>query len=145
MFWIITLIVGFLSCLGFCLLINIPRRSIVTAAIIGGLGWCTYQYFVTTGSSKAMAAFCGACVVALLSEISSRKFKEAATVYTIPGILPLVPGAGMYYTMRALINTDYDLAADYASSTFFIAGSIALALLVVGSVIKTFTSITRKY
>lgn len=144
MFWFTTFIFGFLSCLGFCLLINIPRASIIVASFIGSMGWCTYQFVISSGSSKAMAAFLGACVVALLSDFSSRKFKEAATVYIIPGILPLVPGAGMYYTIRALINADYDLAASNANGTFFVAGSIAMALLIVGSLIKTISSVLKK-
>ena len=133
-------IVGALSCVGFCLIINCPRRSIIAASIVGGLGWATYQYLLATGSTKAMSAFIASCLVALLSDFSSRKFK----VFIIPGILPLVPGAGMYYTMRELINSNYDKAAATAQTTFFIAGAIALALLMMGSFIKVITSIIHK-
>lgn len=136
--------IGLFSCIGFCLLINIPRRSILIASTIGGIGWVVYQYYLFNGSTKPMSAFIGAFIVALLSDFSSRKFKEATTVYIIPGILPLVPGAGMYYTMLELINTNYDKAVANANSTFFVAGAIAMALLVVGSLTKTFTSMFSK-
>mgnify|MGYP000909363323 CR=1 FL=1 len=72
------------------------------------------------------------------------KIQESAIVFIIPGILPLVPGAGMYYTMRELINSNYDKAAATAQTTFFIAGAIALALLMMGSFIKVITSIIHK-
>lgn len=141
---LLSFIVGALSCVGFCLIINSPKRSIIIASIVGGLGWTTYQYLLTTGSTKAMAAFIATCIVAISSDFSSRKFKESAIVFVIPGILPLVPGAGMYYTMRELINSNYDKAASTAQTTFFIAGAIALALLMTGSIIKIITSIIRK-
>ena len=142
--FLFSFIVGALSCVGFCLIINCPRRSIIAASIVGGLGWTTYQYLLATGSTKAMSAFIASCLVALLSDFSSRKFKESAIVFIIPGILPLVPGAGLYYTMRELINSNYDKAAATAQTTFFIAGAIALALLMMGSFIKVITSIIHK-
>ena len=102
--FLFSFIVGALSCVGFCLIINCPRRSIVAASIVGGLGWTTYQYLLATGSTKAMSAFIASCLVALLSD------KAAAT----------------------------------AQTTFFIAGAIALALLMMGSFIKVITSIIHK-
>lgn len=137
-------VAGTISCVGFCILINIPRRSIAVASFIGGFGFLTYQFCIINGSTPGTSAFVGACAVALLSDLCSRKFKEAATIFIIPGILPLVPGAGMYYTMKALIDGNYDLAADKANSTFLIAGAIAMALLVVGSIIRTCLSIFKK-
>ena len=95
---------AFASTVGFSIIFNIPRRHIFTAAFGGGCGWLTYRYLLSTGETMVIACFIGACVVALLSEIFCRIFKEASTVFVIPGILPLVPGAGMYNTMLSLLN-----------------------------------------
>ncbi len=143
-FFIVTFVFGMASCIGFCILNNIPRRSIIAASCVGGFAWLGYQISLESGSSKAIAAFWGACAVAIVSEIFSRLLKEAATVFIIPGILPLVPGAGMYYTMTELIHGSYEAAGKIANETFFIAGSIALALLVTGSFVRIFTTITKK-
>ncbi len=140
----VSFIVSMLACIGFCILINIPRRSILIASAIGGFGWVLYEYILASGSTKSMAAFLGACIVTLLSEICSRYFKEAATIFVIPGIIPLVPGAGMYYTMISIIDSNYESAANIGRETFFIAGSIALALLVVGSLVRVFNSFIKK-
>ncbi len=142
--YISTFLLGMASCIGFCLLINIHRKSIFVAAAIGGLGWLTFEILMNSGSSKALAAFWGACVVTLISEFCSRKLKEAATVYIIPGILPLVPGAGLYYTMTEIINANYQQAATTANETFFVAGAIALAILIAGSFVRVFTALIKK-
>ena len=142
--YISTILLGMASCIGFCLLINIHRKSIFVAAAIGGLGWLTFEILMNSGSSKALAAFWGACVVTLISEFCSRKLKEAATVYIIPGILPLVPGAGLYYTMTEIINANYQQAATTANETFFVAGAIALAILIAGSFVRVFTALIKK-
>ncbi len=59
-------------------------------------------------------------MVGTLGELFARYFKKPATVYIIPGIVPLVPGAGMYYTMLALVEKDFLLAANNGTETFFL-------------------------
>ena len=133
---VMNLILGMLSGIGFSSIINIPKRSILVASFISGMGWMLYSIGVTAGYEKAMAAFFATAVIEVLSEIASRVFKEAATVFIIPSILPLVPGAGMYYAMLAFVEGDYKLATSTANEVFFMAGAIALSLLAISSVMK---------
>ncbi|MEG0291629.1 MAG: threonine/serine exporter family protein [Anaerovoracaceae bacterium] len=135
---------GMLACLGYCLLCHIPKKSIPVAAIIGGFSWLIYVTMVDEGSGKVMASFVAAAFVAIISDISSRVLKEAATIFIIPGIIPLVPGAGMYYTMIEIVNGQYSKAAVIGGETFFIAGAIALSLLLIGSVTRILHAIKRK-
>ena len=135
------LALGFMSGIGFTSLINIPKRSILVASVISGVGWLLYNLGVEADYSKVTAAFLATIAIEVLSEVSSRIFKDAASVYIIPSILPLVPGAGMYYAMLAFVEKDYQLAASTANEVFFIAGAIALSLLATGSVMKMIFSI----
>ncbi len=141
---IMPLIMGFAPTLGFCLLFHVPANHIVPAALIGGLGWAAYELWTSTGSNKVIGCFLAACLVGLLSDICARTLKETSTVFSIPGIMPLVPGAGMFYTMMELIKSDFSQAAAQGSETLFMAGAIALGLMVVGSVIRIIISIKRK-
>ena len=135
------LLLGFISGIGFTSIINIPKRGILIASLISGIGWLGYNLGVSFGYDKITAVFLAAAVIEALSEISSRIFKDAATVYIIPAILPLVPGAGMYYAMLAFVEKNYQLAAKTANEVFFMAGAIALALLATGSLMKMVFSI----
>ncbi|HZK38133.1 MAG TPA: threonine/serine exporter family protein, partial [Clostridia bacterium] len=56
------------------------------------------------------------------------------TVYIIPGIIPLVPGFGLYYTMLSVVEKQFDKVADYGSEAFLISMAIAGALVIVLSI-----------
>lgn len=133
----------FATC-GFSIIFQVPLRHIPPVAIVGGLGWVCYQITIYYDSSPVIACFIAACLVGFLSDICSRIFKEASTIFTIPGILCLVPGAGMFYTMKAFLDHDTSDLTNTATETLLMAGAIAAGLLVIGSLIKIIRSIIRK-
>ena len=72
----------------------------------------------------------------VLSEIFARMFKSPATVFLIIGIVPLVPGGGLYYTMDALIDGNMDLFVQKGLEAASIAGAIAAGSSLVSSVVR---------
>ena len=128
---------------GFCILFHVPLRCMLPAAAIGGIGWFAYQLLMELGLGITASVFIAACLVAMLADICSRLIKEAATVFVIPGILPLVPGSGIYYTMFHFIRGNMDKAGAWGARTLMIAGAIALGLLVVASVIRIVVNTKR--
>ena len=130
--------------LGFCIIFHVPYRRIPIAALIGAAGWVVYQLCMSESSSVMFSCFLGSCAVGLLSEIASRIFKDASTVFTIPGILCLVPGSGTYYTMAELVEGNLKAAASTGSHTLMMSGSIALGLLVVGAVLRIIVAIAHR-
>lgn len=138
-------IYAFLATIGFCILFHVPKKKIGWSSLVGAMGWVTYSYSVYDGQSKLLACFFGACIVGLLADILSRVCREAAIVYIIPGIIPLVPGAGMYYTTLYLINGDLSAAASKGTETLLMAGSISVGLLVVGSFLRISSSVSVKF
>ena len=137
-------IFAFCSTVGFSILFHVPKKHIATAGFVGALGWLTYTYFIVSGSGSVLACFAGSCIVAIISDVFSRAFKDAATIFIIPGILPLVPGANMYYTMLAILEGNVTETASIGTETILMAGSIAIALLVVASVTKLLSLTGRK-
>lgn len=134
-----------LGTFGFCILFHVPPRHMVPASIGGAIGWITFVYLSSNGSSKIAACFLGACVVSSLAEVFSRAGKEATTLFIIPGIIPLVPGAPLYYTMRSLLDNDFESAASLGTEALFMAGSIAIALLLVASLTRILMVITINF
>lgn len=114
---------GAAASLSFCL--NISRYDIVWGAVTGGAGWLSYTI---AGGETAFAYFCGALVAAIFSEIFATVIKNPATVYLVPGLLPLVPGGGMFQTMTAAVRGDASLALATGFSTLTAAGAISLAI-----------------
>ena len=123
-----------LATFGFCIIFNVPTQKFPICAIIGALSWMSYQAFIYMGLSQVFAAFISSCIVWLLSNICSRLFKETSTMFIIPGILCLVPGSGMYYTMLAMLHHDIEATASTGTVTLMVAGAIAAGLLAMGSV-----------
>ena len=61
----------------------------------------------------------------------ARRQKAPAIIYALIGVVPLVPGAGLYRTMLALVLKDYASAAAIGVETVLISGCIALAIAIV--------------
>lgn len=134
---------AFCSTIGFCILFHVPKKHIISASFVGACGWLAYSYLAETGAGSIVACFVGSCVVAFFSELFARIFKDAATIFIIPGILPLVPGANMYYTMLAILEGNSQKTAAIGTETLLMAGAIAVALLAVASVYKLVSQIGR--
>lgn len=140
MIYIKEFIYAFLSTLGFSIIFNIPKDSIIKSGLTGALGWVVYLFINIHYSSKVAGAFLGALAVGMIGEIMARLFKKPATVYIIPGIVPLVPGAGMYYTMLSVIEKNFIEAANIGSETLFIAASISSGIIISTTLNKTIFS-----
>ena len=60
------------------------------------------------------------------------------TVFLVAGILPTVPGAGMYRIVYYFIQNDMDMAANYLALTLELAGAIAIGIFLVDAMFRVF-------
>ena len=104
--------------------------DIVIGAFCGAVGWFMFK---VTGGDGASSYLAGAFTVAVLSEILGASLKTPATVFLLPGLLPLVPGGGMFLTMRSAVNGFMAESLNYGYTTLFAAGSIALGIALASS------------
>lgn len=139
MMYLLHFIYGTIAAVGFSVLFHGPWRHMAYAGFAGGAGWLLYTVAQEYYDSVVIGGFLGAVAVSFLSDIFSRLCKETSTVFIIPGIIPIVPGAGMYYTTLYLITGQLELAADKGIQTLLVAGSISVGLLTVGSFFRMYT------
>ncbi|HHT20844.1 MAG TPA: threonine/serine exporter [Tissierellia bacterium] len=125
---------GFISTVGLSILFNIRRKHIVLAAIGGGSAGLIQQQLLLSTDNILLAAFVAAFVISIYSEIMAGIQKAPSTTYVIPGVLPLVPGAGMYYTMLYLAERNLSQAAAYGYQTVFAALAIACGVIIAPSI-----------
>ena len=130
--------------LGFAVIFRVPARHIPACVVVGALGWITYLLTDYSLGSPVMGCFFGACMVGLCSAVSAHIFKEAMTIFIIPGILCLVPGANIFYTMEALLRSDIEKMAEVGIQTILMAGAIAMGLLAMGAVINVVRALLSK-
>ena len=130
--------------LGFSIIFTVPAKCMVPCVVVGGLGWVVYQIVMFYQQSPILACFLAACLVGLLSDICSHIFKDASTIFIIPGILCLVPGSNIFKTMEALLRHDVSNTASIGSETLLMAGAIATGLLVIGAVSRVVLAVIKK-
>lgn len=133
------------STVGYALIFNQPRRHLIPTGLIGAAGWILYLVAVGVGYGDAFASFLSAFLVTFLSQIAARMFKDPVMIFCIPGIMPIVPGAGMYRTMRAFVTHETALAAATGYATISMAGAIALGLLAATSLFQVMTAVNRTF
>lgn len=115
---------------------QIPSRYFISAGITAAIGWAVYLLTLECGWNLVWANYAATVCVALAAQILARRKLVPATVFLIPGIIPLVPGGGMYLIVWSLL---YDTPAA-ASSNFYetlqMAGAIALGIFTVDTAFR---------
>ena len=134
MIYLLNFIYGFMCAVGFAVLFNGPKSSLFKVGIGGGAGWITYFIINQIIQSVVISTFLASLVVALLGEVFAVSEKQPATLYIVPGIIPLVPGFGLYYTMLSLLEQNYEKAIMHGVEAMLIAFLIAAALTIVFSI-----------
>lgn len=119
-----------MSTVGFSMLYSCPRDTLAYSGLAGSIGWIAFYITSKLFNSTIAGTFIGALTVGILGQVLSRLNKKPATLFITPGIIPLVPGAGMYYTMFALIEKDFFTAANKGVETFFIAAAISIGIII---------------
>lgn len=135
-------IVGaFAAILAFSVVLEAPRRYLPYCGLVGAAGW--FAYLITVDWLGIVTAnFWGALIISLISHIFARIFKAPVTVFLIPGILTIVPGAALYRAVYQFLLGTRTLASVYLMETIQIAGVIALAIFLVDSL---FSILQKKF
>ncbi|MDN6161779.1 MAG: threonine/serine exporter family protein [Atopostipes sp.] len=132
---------SFITAFGFTILYNIPKKAIVPASITGAIGWTSYFFLtnyltVIDFISTIIASF----FIAFASQIFARKLKTPVIIFTLPGLIPLVPGGSAYNMMRAFVEGNTNLGFQFATNTFLTAGALALGLSINGAFFQLISS-----
>lgn len=111
-------------------LYRIPRRLLMYASMTGVVGWLVMWYVAASGISSIMANFLGSMVVGLLAELLARILKKPATIFSVPGFIPLVPGREAYTAMRFMVEGRYNEGVAMGMLTLLTGGAIAFGIFV---------------
>ncbi len=127
----INVVYMFFSVIGFGIIFNLPLNLLPAAAFSGAVGQAGYTMMMHYSHSPIAATVFSSIVIGLLGEIMARMYKKPSTMFVIPGILPLVPGAYIYQTMLKLVQDNIKEAVHYGLLTAFLSIGIAAGLIMV--------------
>lgn len=125
-----------IASIGFAIYLNVPKIDLMISGLIAGIGWILYVVLNQTTAEVIMPYFFATLTIGVLGNFFAKYSKKPTIVYILPGIIPLVPGYSMYYTMLYIVTKEYDLAIKNGINAIFIALAISSALLLTESLRK---------
>lgn len=129
---------AFIGCIGFSILFNIHFPGALLCALGGLLAWAVYAIALRFSGSEIIGYFWGAVFASAYSETMARIRKYPAISYLVVSIFPLIPGAGVYYTMTHAVRGEMELFASRGMFTAAIAGVMAVGILLVSTSVRLY-------
>lgn len=141
---IVHLITSFIASAAFGILFNAPKKSLLKCGFVGMAGWFVYIFLVNKEFDAVVASLVAAFVIAVISQIFARMYKTPIIIFSVAGIIPLVPGGLAYDAMRHFVVNDYNGAIQLAAKAFMISGAIAVGLVISEVLYQLFMKIKFK-
>ena len=96
--------------MGFALLFQAATRQSFWAGVGGLLNCGLYLFVQNIWGNDFAAVMAGAAFVAAYAYIMSRVHRAPATIFLTTSIMPVIPGATLFYMMHGFVQADYGLA-----------------------------------
>jgi len=97
---------------GFAIFMHAPKRAWLPASVIGGAAYLTYWALLQMNVYEPLSMFIGALLGSLLGQYCARRMRMIASIFLLLGMIPLVPGLGLYRCMHYLAQEMYSAGAD---------------------------------
>lgn len=106
-----------IAAVGFAVLFNVPRRVIFSIWTLGALGGLIKFSAMNFDIGIVFASFLGATVIGVLSIRMAHMRHSPPLVFSIPSVIPMVPGFFAYKMMLGLIAlTQIENTGDYVQT-----------------------------
>ena len=134
-FWVQGLAV-LVGCVGFAIRFNVHGGGMWLCTLGGVATWMVYLLAQQLGYGVYSMNFFATLVAALYAEAMARIRKYPVTSYLVVSTFPLLPGAGIYYTMSLGLAGDFHAALAKGLETAGIAGCLAVGILLVSTLFR---------
>ncbi|WP_433946802.1 threonine/serine exporter family protein [Paenibacillus sp. SN-8-1] len=122
------LVASFIASSAFTILFNAPKRSLLQCGLAGMLSWVIYL-MLQPRFGPVLASLSASAIVGMISLFFARFYKMPVIIFSVAGIIPLVPGGLAYDSMRKFVENEYNTAVQLAAEAFLISGAIAMGLI----------------
>lgn len=125
---VLQLLMAWVGAVSFCFMFNLRKRLIPIASIGSVLCWGIYLLGAHYYNGEFIPCLLASAVAAFYAEILARIKKAPATLFLITGVLPVIPGSKLYYTMSSVVHKDWQLTKKYGMQTIESAIAIAIGI-----------------
>jgi uncharacterized membrane protein YjjP (DUF1212 family) len=122
--------------IGFCFLFNIHSLGILFCTTGGILTWIVHCIAMMLGLDEMTAVLVASVFAAIYAEVMARRRKCPAIGYLIIGLISLIPGSSLYYTINHVLKGEMSQFADRGMKTITIAGLMAAGILLVSTSVR---------
>ena len=133
----------FLTCLyaavgvlAFGVIFNLREKKLLLSALGGMVSWLAYLLTAHWFSADIFGYFFAAVIMSVYAEVFARIYKTPVTIYLVAGLIPLVPGSGIYHTMEYCVIGENQLFWETGLYTLEIAAVIGFAMICVSSIVR---------
>ena len=113
----------------FAILFHAPKKEWIACGISGTIGWILYCIMSDLGFGIIACNFAATVGLTLFSRWMAVLRRAPVSIYLVPGIFPLVPGAGIYHTAYYLFMEKPEMATAAARDTLAAAGAITVGII----------------
>jgi uncharacterized membrane protein YjjB (DUF3815 family) len=92
------------AALGFGILFNVPNRTLFAIWAMGFLGGFAKFLLLNNELNIILSTFVGASLIGIISIPLAHKIHSPPLIFSIPAIIPMVPGAFAYRMMLGLMK-----------------------------------------
>ena len=125
-----------LAACAFAYIFRVRGVDLVFCAAGGALVWLVWILALRASGSEPLACLLATIFATFWSELSARIRKKVTILFLVSVIMALVPGGGMYWTMRSILTSDWDRAIELGLGTLLLAGAMAAGAAVGASIIR---------
>ena len=133
---LVTCLGSLAGCVGFSILFNIHGPGGTLCALGGVVTWLVFELVIRCTGNEMAAYFAGSFFASVYAEVMARIRKYPAISYLVVSLFPLIPGAGIYYTMNYAVHGSMERFATQGMQTAAIAGVIAVGVLLVTTIVR---------
>jgi uncharacterized membrane protein YjjB (DUF3815 family) len=92
------------AALGFAILFNVPQRTLIIIWLLAALGGLTKLLMIHFGTTVVLASLAGSSLIGILSFPAAHNKHAPPLVFSIPAVIPMVPGVFAYKAMLGLMT-----------------------------------------
>ena len=133
---IIKIIAVFFLSAAIGIMYRIPRKLVFYAGIVGVIAWIGKISVESGFHSPIFATFVGSVAIGFSAEALARLLKKPASIFIIPGFIPLVPGGSAYNTIVSMVQGDYVNGVTMGMKTILTGASMVFVIFISATIVR---------
>jgi uncharacterized membrane protein YjjB (DUF3815 family) len=118
-----------IASIGFAMVFNVPKHTLVYCAIGGAITYITRTICLHAGFGIEISTFLAATFIGIVALYWSRKYLIPRPVYTVASIIPMIPGTYAFSAMISLVDMNSHGVTEQLIGLFIFNGLKAVSIL----------------